>query len=42
MIYSRNMVCFRYINENTLYKSDNKYDDDGGGSDDNNNNINNK
>jgi len=37
MIYPRNMVCFLYIIENTLHKSDNKDDDDGGADDDNNN-----
>ena len=45
MIYPRNMVCFRYIIENTLHKSGNKDDDDdggggGGGDDDDNNNNN--
>jgi len=37
-MYLRNMVCFRYINVNTLYKGDNKDDDN----DDDNNNNNNK
>ena len=32
-MYTRNMVCFRYIIVSTLHKSDNKDDDD----DDNNN-----
>jgi len=40
MIYPRNMVCFMYIIENTLHKSDNKDDGGGGGAADNNNNNN--
>jgi len=37
MIYPKNMVCFRYIIENTLHKSDNRDDDDDDS--DNNNNL---
>jgi len=39
MIYPRSMVCFRYVSENTLYKSDNKDDDDGDNNKKNNNNL---
>jgi len=37
-IYPRNMVCFRYIVVNTLYKGDNKDDDDYENNNNNNNN----
>ena len=40
-MYSRNMVCFRYIIVNTLHKRDNN-DDDDDDDDYDNNNINNK
>ena len=35
------MVCFRYINANTLQKEENKDDDDGDDDDDDDNNNNN-
>jgi len=36
MIHPRNMVCFIYITENTLHKSDK---DDDGNNNNNNNNL---
>ena len=37
-MYSRNMVCFRYMIVNTLHKGDNKDDDDDDDDDCNTNN----
>jgi hypothetical protein len=39
-MYSRNVVCFRYVIVNTLHKGGDKEDDDD--DDDDNNNNNNK